>query len=140
VAHCPIQAATAGPSRARGPTRGGTVVTDARRRLPTVPIGHPFGRAKSSWMDSSWSVVAGSSLNDPGPSRCGADAKSSGLSSSEDRGLRVSRPYAWSRRNCAQVGPTRRGVGPRPPRRSTVAMVVADTSIPSFRSSPLIRG
>ena len=47
-------------------------------------------------------------------------------------GLRESRPYAWSRRNCVQVGPTRRGAGPRPPRRSTVAMVVADTSIPSF--------
>src|SRR6266511_1854020 len=77
-------------------------------------------------------VVAGSAPTGPGASRCGPDARSSRPSSSSDRGLRVSGPYAWSLRNCVQVGPTRRGAGPRPPRRSTVAMVVADTSIPSF--------
>src|SRR6266536_4749650 len=48
------------------------------------------------------------------------------------------RAYACSLRNCVQVGPIRRGAGPRPPRRSTVAMVVAELSTPSFRSSPLI--
>jgi hypothetical protein len=47
--------------------------------------------------------------------------------------------YACDLRNCVQVGPIRRGAGPRPLWRSTVAMVVAETSIPSFRSSPLIR-
>ena len=45
---------------------------------------------------------------------------------------------AWSLRNCVQVGPIRRGAGPRPLLRSTVAMVVAETSTPSFRSSPRI--
>jgi hypothetical protein len=48
------------------------------------------------------------------------------------------RAYACSLRNCVQVGPTRRGAGPRLLCRSSVAIVVADTSIPSFRSSPLI--
>jgi hypothetical protein len=29
-------------------------------------------------------------------------------------------PSAWARRNCAQLGPERRGAGPRPQRRSSV--------------------
>src|SRR5215211_2922806 len=36
------------------------------------------------------------------------------------------------------VGPIRRGAGPSPPSRSTVAMVVSETPMPSFRSSPRI--
>ncbi len=63
---------------------------------------------------------------------------SSGLSSWSNRELSQSRPYACSRRNCVQVGPIRRGAGPRPPWRSTVATVVAETSMPSFKSSPRI--
>jgi len=46
---------------------------------------------------------------------------------------------AWARRNSPHVGPIRRGAGPRPPRRSTFAIVVAEILIPSLRSSPLIR-
>jgi hypothetical protein len=48
-------------------------------------------------------------------------------------------PSARARRNCAQVGPSRRGAGPRPCRRSSVLMVVAPTRMPSLRSSPQIR-
>jgi hypothetical protein len=60
------------------------------------------------------------------------------MSAASDRDGGESRPDACALRNCVQVGPVRRGAGPRPVRRSTVAMVVAETSIPSFRSSPRI--
>jgi hypothetical protein len=46
---------------------------------------------------------------------------------------------AWARRNSDQLGPIRRGAGPRPELRNTVAIVVAETLIPSFGSSPWIR-
>jgi len=46
---------------------------------------------------------------------------------------------AWARRNCDQLGPIRRGAGPSPELRNTVAIVVAETPIPSFSSSPWIR-
>jgi hypothetical protein len=36
-----------------------------------------------------------------------------------------SMPYAWARRNSDQLGPLRRGAGPRPDLRSTVAIVVS---------------
>jgi hypothetical protein len=45
---------------------------------------------------------------------------------------------AWARRNSRHVGPIRRGAGPRPWRRSTFAIVVAETLTPSLMSSPLI--
>jgi hypothetical protein len=48
-------------------------------------------------------------------------------------------PSACARRNCVQLGPVRRGAGPRPWRRSSVLMVVAPTRMPSLRSSPQIR-
>jgi hypothetical protein len=47
-------------------------------------------------------------------------------------------PLGLARRNCAQLGPERRGAGPRPRRRSSVLMVVAPTRMPSLRSSPQI--
>jgi hypothetical protein len=47
-------------------------------------------------------------------------------------------PSACTRRNCAQLGPHRRGAEPRPCRRSSVLIVVAPTRIPSLRSSPQI--
>ena len=47
---------------------------------------------------------------------------------------------AWARRNSDHVGPIRRGADPIPARRSTFAMVVAETVMPSLSSSPLIRG
>jgi hypothetical protein len=47
---------------------------------------------------------------------------------------------AWARRNSGQLGPIRRGAGPRPELRNTVAIVVAETLIPSFSISPSIRG
>jgi hypothetical protein len=46
---------------------------------------------------------------------------------------------AWARRNSDQLGPIRRGAGPSPELRNTVAIVVAETLIPSFSSSPWIR-
>jgi hypothetical protein len=46
---------------------------------------------------------------------------------------------AWARRNSDQLGPIRRGAGPRPETRNTVAIVVAETLIPSFSSSPWMR-
>jgi hypothetical protein len=46
---------------------------------------------------------------------------------------------AWARRNSGQLTPIRRGAGPSPELRNTVAIVVAETSIPSFSSSPWIR-
>jgi len=46
---------------------------------------------------------------------------------------------AWARRNSDQLGPIRRGAGPSPEHRNTVAIVVAETLIPSFSSSPWIR-
>ena len=48
-------------------------------------------------------------------------------------------PFAWARRNSDQLGPTRRGAGGSPLRRSTVATVVLETATPSLRSSPTIR-
>jgi hypothetical protein len=46
---------------------------------------------------------------------------------------------AWARRNSGQLGPIRRGAGPRPEARNTLATVVAETLIPSFSSSPSMR-
>lgn len=48
-------------------------------------------------------------------------------------------PLAWPRRNSLHVGPDRRGAGPRPWRRRSVRMAVAETLTPSLASSPLIR-
>ena len=127
------------PARREHEFRGsvGTGVTNACSRAPTVRVGCLFGRAGSSWMTSPCSVVAGLSLTGAG-ARCGPHARSSKWSSSSDRTPGERRAYACSLRNCVQVGPIRRDAGPRPPRRSTVAMVVAELSTPSFRSSPLI--
>jgi hypothetical protein len=46
---------------------------------------------------------------------------------------------AWARRNARQVTDARRGAGRSPLPSSTVRMVVADTWIPSFLSSPWMR-
>jgi hypothetical protein len=46
---------------------------------------------------------------------------------------------AWARINSDQLGPIRRGAGPRPEARNTFATVVAETLIPSFGSSPWMR-
>jgi hypothetical protein len=48
-------------------------------------------------------------------------------------------PVAWWRKNSAHVGALRRGAGPRPSRRRSVRIAVAETVIPSLASSPLIR-
>jgi hypothetical protein len=123
------QAAIAGPSRARAPSRGEVVPRNARGRGCTAAL---LGAEGSSWIGSSASAVPGSSLIAPGP-----DGRSAGLSFS-DGAPGERRPYACSLRNWVHVGPIRRGAGPSPPSRSTVAMVVAETSIPSFRNSPRI--
>jgi hypothetical protein len=47
-------------------------------------------------------------------------------------------PAAWERRNSLHVG-LPLGAGPRPELRSTVAIVVAETLMSTFRSSPRIR-
>ena len=46
---------------------------------------------------------------------------------------------ACARRNSDQLGPIRRGAGPRRETRNRVAIVVAETLIPSFSSSPRMR-
>jgi hypothetical protein len=46
---------------------------------------------------------------------------------------------AWGRRNWLQLGPSRRGAGPRPFARSTVRILVAETLMSSLTSSPRIR-
>src|ERR1035437_2144096 len=48
-------------------------------------------------------------------------------------------PLAPSERNSLQVGPSRRGAGGSPWRRSTVATLVFDTVTPSLFSSPTMR-
>jgi hypothetical protein len=48
-------------------------------------------------------------------------------------------PWAWLRRNCAHVGPPRRGAGPRWRRRRMLRTEVADTQMPSLRHSPTMR-
>jgi hypothetical protein len=54
-------------------------------------------------------------------------------------GRLVSRLCAWARRNSDQLGPIRRGAGPSLEARKTFAIVVAETLIPSFSSSPWMR-
>jgi hypothetical protein len=44
----------------------------------------------------------------------------------------------WAK-NCRHVVPPRRGAGPKPRRASSFLIAVADTLIPSFRSSPWMR-
>jgi hypothetical protein len=51
----------------------------------------------------------------------------------------ATRLCAWARRNSDQLGPIRRGAGPRPALRNTLAIVVAETLIPSPFSSPWMR-
>jgi hypothetical protein len=48
-------------------------------------------------------------------------------------------PFACALKNSAQVGPLRRGAGPRPWLRGTRRTDVAPTRTPSFRSSPWMR-
>jgi hypothetical protein len=70
----------------------------------------------------------------------GAAASPSRLSSSTAEPKRPpTRPCAWARRNSDQLRPIRRGAGPRPEARNTVATVVAETKIPSSSSSPWMR-
>ena len=45
-------------------------------------------------------------------------------------------PAACARRNSVQVGPLRRGAGPRPSRRRMLRTVVTDATAPSFFNSP----
>src|SRR6266540_2080612 len=128
-----IQAAIAGPSRARVPARGRTGVSDAYGKAPTD------GRSCSVGTDGACEgspAMAGTSLIGSGRFRCGTATSDSRPSSSSDGAPGESRPYACSLRNCVQVGPTRRGAGPRRPWRSTVATVVAETSIPSSKKLP----
>jgi hypothetical protein len=42
-------------------------------------------------------------------------------------------PAAWARRNATQLGPPRRGAGPRPCRRRIARTEVAETTTPSLR-------
>ena len=48
-------------------------------------------------------------------------------------------PAACARRNTGQVSPARSSAGGMPCRRSVIRIAVAETSWPSFRSSPLMR-
>jgi hypothetical protein len=121
------QAAIAGPSRARAPSQA--VLGSARGRGCTAAL---LGAKWWSWIDSSVPAVPGSSLITSTPvGRSSRPSFSDGTPGER-------RPQACALRNWVHVGPIRRGAGPSPPSRSTVAMVVVDTSIPSFRSSPRI--
>src|ERR1700694_4993678 len=51
----------------------------------------------------------------------------------------VTMPGAWARRNSIQVGPRRRGAGPRWWRRTMVRTEVAEMTRPSLAHSPLTR-
>jgi hypothetical protein len=83
----------------------------------------------STWRASpSWAGPPGSGASASWPSSPSAELRSPS-----------SRLCAWARRNSDQLGPIRRGAGPRPELRNTVATVVAETPIPSFSSSPSMR-
>jgi hypothetical protein len=71
--------------------------------------------------------------------RLGSAAMRSRASASVERRSPATRLCAWARRNSDQLGPIRRGAGPRPAPRNTVAIVVAETLIPSPFSSPWMR-
>jgi hypothetical protein len=128
------QAAIRGPSRARVPGPAGTEVIDDCGGAPSTAM-RPSGTSPiGSW----WLLAVGPSLTGTGTCPWGPATRSWTSSPWSERGPGESTAYAWSLRNCVQVGLIRRGAGPSPPWRSTVAMVVADTSMPSFKSSPLI--
>ena len=83
-----------------------------------------------SFQQRSRPIVSGSARFGRAPSRASASA--------ERRSL-ASKLCAWARRNSDQLGPIRRGAGPRPALRNTVAIVFAETPIPSPFSSPWMR-
>jgi hypothetical protein len=72
------------------------------------------------------------------PARLGGDTAEPVVS---ERGAQPAAEHVvrLARRNSDQLGPIRRGAGPSPELRSTVAIVVAETLIPSFSSSPWMR-
>jgi hypothetical protein len=76
-----IQAAIAGPSRARFAARGGTGVADACGKAPTDGLNHPFGTDGAAWIGSP--AVAGPWL--------------SGTSLSRSRTRRVKKLDRWRR-------------------------------------------
>jgi len=71
--------------------------------------------------------------------RLGSAATPSRPPAGAERRSPATRLCAWTRRNSDQLGPIRRGAGPRPALRNTVAIVVAETLIPSPFSSPWMR-
>jgi Transposase len=83
--------------------------------------------ASTSGVGRSWAGRLGSAAT---PSRASASVK---------RRSPATRLCAWARRNSDQLGPIRRGAGPRPAVRNTVAIVVAETLTPSPFSSPWMR-
>ena len=141
-------AARGGPSGAcdRCDRRRHSVLQSSRERTAAGALssrGRASGRetkrgSSTSTAESVSSVSTGrASPSGAGPVR--TDASSSRPAPIEDRSSLPSRPYAWARRNSDQLGPRRRGAGPRPDLRNTVAIVVAETLIPSFSSSPSMR-
>ncbi len=99
-------------------------------------------RNQAGSLASTGENVSSASTWQASPSGAGlvrTDASSSRPAPTEECGSPPSRPYAWARRNSDQLGPRRRGAGPSPDLRKTVAIVVAETLIPSFSSSPSIR-
>jgi hypothetical protein len=109
--------------------------------------GEPIGIGSGCEGSRGWAAAAGEPLSSASTSgaglswagRLGAAATPSRPSASAERRPPPTRLCAWSRRNSDQLGPIRRGAGPRPALRNTVAIVVAETLIPSPFSSPWMR-
>jgi hypothetical protein len=87
---------------------------------PPIGVNAPFTHSSTSGSRSVASVAAGA-----GPDSCRARSCWAETDVPADKMAR-----AWARRNSPHVGPIRRGAGPRPWRRSTFAIVVAETLTP----------
>jgi hypothetical protein len=137
-----------GPSRAcdrcDGWRRNGARVGGRTRgRAARLSIGS--GREDTrGWGAAAGEPLPSASSSGAGPSRGGGGRLGSAATPSRppggaERGSPATRLCAWARRNSDQLGPIRRGAGPRPALRNTVAIVVPETLIPSPFSSPWMR-
>jgi hypothetical protein len=132
----------------RGPSRA-CDWCDGRRRTGPRLAGRTHGRTEQRRTSNGWEArrtwagAAGESSSASawqawaGPLRL--ETLSWKPSPNPERRSPPSMLCAWARRNSDQLGPMRRGAGPRPDLRNTLAIVVAETLIPSFSSSPWMR-
>ncbi len=118
--------------RVGGRTRGGA------ERLG-IGSGCEGGRDLGSSVRRTLSSASTSEASRSWAGRLGSAATPSRPSASVERRSPATRLCAWARRNSDQLGPIRRGAGPRPALRNTLAIVVAETLTPSPFSSPWMR-